>query len=95
VTEPFKNPRMAERPTEAPAEPANDIESREAPDSGKQPSGSESLIQANLDADAQPIDEARREKIEKLKKAVADGTYNVSADVVARKLIEHMLEPKE
>jgi flagellar biosynthesis anti-sigma factor FlgM len=86
---------MAERPTEAPAEPANDTESREAPDSGKQPSDSESLIQANLDADAQPIDEARREKIEKLKKAVADGTYNVSADEVARKLIEHMLEPKE
>ena len=41
------------------------------------------------------IDEARREKIEALKKAVADGTYSVSAEEVARKLIEHMLEPKE
>ena len=50
----------------------------------EQPSDSES-----------PIDDARREKIEKLKKAVADGTYNVSAEEVARKLIEHMLEPKE
>jgi flagellar biosynthesis anti-sigma factor FlgM len=42
-----------------------------------------------------PSDEARREKIEKLKQAVADGTYHVSAEEVARKLIEHMLEPKE
>jgi anti-sigma28 factor (negative regulator of flagellin synthesis) len=56
----------------------------EAPACTKQPSDSES-----------PIDQARREKIEQLKKAVADGTYNVSAEEVARKLIEHMLEPKE
>jgi flagellar biosynthesis anti-sigma factor FlgM len=42
-----------------------------------------------------PIDEARREKIEQLKQAVADGTYNVSAEDVADKLIAHMLEPKE
>ena len=41
------------------------------------------------------MDEARREKIEILKKAVADGTYTVSAEEVARKLMEHMLEPKE
>jgi anti-sigma28 factor (negative regulator of flagellin synthesis) len=52
--------------------------------SAKQPSDSEPLI-----------DQARREKIDQLKKAVADGTYNVSAEEVARKLIEHMLEPKE
>ena len=50
----------------------------------KQPSDSES-----------PIDQARREKIEQLKKAVADGTYNVSAEKVADKLIKHMLGPKE
>ena len=56
-------------------------EPTEAP--AKQPSESES-----------PIDQARREKIEQLKQAVADGTYNVSAEEVARKLIEHMLEPK-
>jgi anti-sigma28 factor (negative regulator of flagellin synthesis) len=62
-----------------PAEPANKTEIREA-----QESDGES-----------PIDDARREKIEKLKKAVADGTYSVSAEEVARKLIEHMLEPKE
>jgi flagellar biosynthesis anti-sigma factor FlgM len=42
-----------------------------------------------------PIDVARRAKIEKLKQAVADGTYKVSAEEVADKLIAHMLEPKE
>jgi flagellar biosynthesis anti-sigma factor FlgM len=42
-----------------------------------------------------PIDEVRRAKIEKLKQAVADGTYKVSAEEVADKLIAHMLEPKE
>jgi anti-sigma28 factor (negative regulator of flagellin synthesis) len=82
--DPFDNPRLVKRPTEAPAEPANKTEAREAQESGRQPSDSES-----------PIDEARREKVEKLKKAVADGTYNVSAEEVANKLIEHMLEPKE
>jgi anti-sigma28 factor (negative regulator of flagellin synthesis) len=41
-----------------------------------------------------PIDNERLEKITKLKKAVADGTYNVPAEEVARKLIEDMLEPK-
>ena len=65
--------------------PAEDPgETTEAADSAKQPSESESLI-----------DEARREKIEKLKKVVADGTYHVSAEEVADKLIEHMLETKE
>jgi anti-sigma28 factor (negative regulator of flagellin synthesis) len=65
-------------------EPANEIETVEAQESGKLPSDSQP-----------PIDEARREKIEKLEKAVADGTYSVSAEEVAGKLIEHMLEPKE
>ncbi len=40
-----------------------------------------------------PIEDARLEKIAKIKKALADGTYNVSAEELARKLIEHMLEP--
>jgi anti-sigma28 factor (negative regulator of flagellin synthesis) len=39
------------------------------------------------------IDDARLEKIANIKKALADGTYNVSAEELARKLIEHMLEP--
>jgi flagellar biosynthesis anti-sigma factor FlgM len=38
-------------------------------------------------------DEARREKIEKIKKALADGTYHVSAAEVARKIIDSMREP--
>jgi anti-sigma28 factor (negative regulator of flagellin synthesis) len=48
-------------------------------------------IQDDLKND--PIDDARLKKIEIIKKAVADGTYNVSAEELARKLIEHMLEP--
>ncbi len=40
------------------------------------------------------IDEERRKKIAKLKQAVANGTYHVSAEELADKLIQHMLEPK-
>jgi anti-sigma28 factor (negative regulator of flagellin synthesis) len=90
--DPFDNPRMVKQSNDDPAEPANEIETRMAQESGKQPGDSESLVQ---DADDLPMDDARREKIEKLKKAVADGTYSVSAEEVARKLIENMLEPKE
>jgi flagellar biosynthesis anti-sigma factor FlgM len=90
--DPFENPRMDERRTEDPAEQADGIEKRKAQQSGKQSSDSESSVQ---DANAEPIDVGRREKIESLKKAVADGTYSVSAEEVARKLMEHMLEPKE
>jgi Anti-sigma-28 factor, FlgM len=39
-------------------------------------------------------DEERRTRIAKLKQAVADGTYHVSAEDLADKLIRHMLEPK-
>jgi hypothetical protein len=39
-------------------------------------------------------DEQRRTRIAKLKQAVADGTYHVSAEDLADKLIQHMLEPK-
>jgi anti-sigma28 factor (negative regulator of flagellin synthesis) len=46
-----------------------------------------------LDCDV--IDEERLKKIARLKKAVADGTYHVSPEALADKLIEHMLEPKE
>jgi anti-sigma28 factor (negative regulator of flagellin synthesis) len=41
------------------------------------------------------VEDARREKIEKLKRSIADGTYRISNEEVARKLIDHMLEPKD
>jgi anti-sigma28 factor (negative regulator of flagellin synthesis) len=50
-------------------------------------------IPSQDDLENDPIDDARLEKIETIKKALADGTYNVSAEELARKLIEHMLEP--
>jgi hypothetical protein len=40
-----------------------------------------------------PMDEARVNKIENIKKALADGTYHVSAAEVARKIIDSMREP--
>lgn len=40
------------------------------------------------------IDEDRQKKIAALKQAVADGTYHVTAEQLAEKLIDHMLEPK-
>jgi flagellar biosynthesis anti-sigma factor FlgM len=39
------------------------------------------------------MDEARMEKIAKIKKALADGTYHVRAAKVARKIIDHMQDP--
>ena len=48
-----------------------------------------------LDAlDCTVVDEERLNKIARLKQAVADGTYQVSPEALADKLIEHMLEPK-
>jgi anti-sigma28 factor (negative regulator of flagellin synthesis) len=82
--DPFDNSPTVKRSNDPP-KPADEIETRVDQES-------ESLVQG---ADALPIDEARREKIEILKKAVADGTYSVSAKEVASKLIENMLEPKE
>jgi anti-sigma28 factor (negative regulator of flagellin synthesis) len=82
--DPLDNPRMPKRPAEDPAKPAYETETRKAQEAGKQA----------LDSEL-PVDAARREKIENLKKTVADGTYRVSSEEVARKIIENMLEPKE
>ncbi|MGC2402128.1 MAG: flagellar biosynthesis anti-sigma factor FlgM [Acidobacteriaceae bacterium] len=48
----------------------------------------------SLKEDDSLIDGDRRKKIAALKQAVADGTYKVSADQLADKLIDQMLEPK-
>lgn len=37
------------------------------------------------------LTEARREKLRGLKKAIAEGRYRVSSDVLAERLMEHML----
>jgi flagellar biosynthesis anti-sigma factor FlgM len=41
----------------------------------------------------QSMDEARLNKIENIKKALGDGTYHVSAEEVARKILDTMQEP--
>jgi anti-sigma28 factor (negative regulator of flagellin synthesis) len=41
----------------------------------------------------QPMDEARSNKIENIKKALVDGTYHVSAAEVARKILDNLEEP--
>jgi anti-sigma28 factor (negative regulator of flagellin synthesis) len=60
-----------------------------AEDAAKQQS--ESGVKASDDGAA---DADRLKKINDLTKAVADGTYHVSAEEVARKIIEHILDPK-
>jgi flagellar biosynthesis anti-sigma factor FlgM len=65
------------------------------------PSGSEeptptAKIQALLDQIRgldKSMNEARRNKIENIKRAIADGTYHVSAAEVARKILDNMQEP--
>jgi anti-sigma28 factor (negative regulator of flagellin synthesis) len=39
------------------------------------------------------MDDGRLEKIARIKKALADGTYHVSAADVARNILDHMQEP--
>jgi anti-sigma28 factor (negative regulator of flagellin synthesis) len=57
------------------------------------PPALENSVQSQDDPGDHPIDDARLEKIANLKKAVDDGSYNVSAEELARKLIEYMREP--
>jgi anti-sigma28 factor (negative regulator of flagellin synthesis) len=58
------------------------------------PSPSHRLAEDSLHVIEDLIDEERLKKIAGLKQAVADGTYRVSAEDLADKLIAHMLEPK-
>jgi flagellar biosynthesis anti-sigma factor FlgM len=48
---------------------------------------------AHIRALDKSMDEARLNKIENIKKALANGTYHVSAAEVARKILDTMQEP--
>jgi flagellar biosynthesis anti-sigma factor FlgM len=66
------------------------------PGSSGSSNGDAAKIQGLLDhirALDKSIDEARKKKIANIKKALADGTYDVSAAEVAHKLIDQMREP--
>jgi flagellar biosynthesis anti-sigma factor FlgM len=66
-----------------------------APSSPEEPTLT-TQVQAPLDhirALDKSMDEARVNKIENIKKALADGAYHVSAAEVARKIIDSMREP--
>jgi flagellar biosynthesis anti-sigma factor FlgM len=77
--------------TRAPDSPAS-----RASSGAEEPTLTCAKVQALLDhirALDQSMDEARVNKIENIKKALADGTYQVSAAEVARKIIDNMREP--
>jgi anti-sigma28 factor (negative regulator of flagellin synthesis) len=104
------NPSEGSRRTADPAAPAacsplpsgfsKEAERGGAEERAKQQSESERSTESHLPSleglilDDGAADAERLEKINKLKKAIAGGTYHVSAAELARKLIEHMREPK-
>jgi anti-sigma28 factor (negative regulator of flagellin synthesis) len=70
------------------------MERRDNPSIGDDPSANDRLATDPLQVIDNLVDEERLKKIARLKQAVADGTYRVSAEDLADKLIAHMLEPK-
>ena len=72
----------------------SNMDQRNNPSTGYDPSANDRPATDPLQIIDDLIDEERLKKIARLKQAVADGTYHVSAEDLADKLIAHMLEPK-
>lgn len=51
----------------------------------------EQMPSEELERELGELPEARREKLRGLKKAIEEGRYCVSSDVLAERLMEHML----
>jgi flagellar biosynthesis anti-sigma factor FlgM len=76
--------------TRGPDSPA----SRASSDPGEEtPTATMQALLDHIRALDKSVDDARTERIENIKKALADGTYHVSAAKVARKIIDTMQEP--
>ena len=73
---------------------STEAENCDAEESAKQQSEREPPAESLLPSLEGDVGAEWLEKINKLKKAIAGGTYNVSAGELARKLIEIMREPK-
>jgi hypothetical protein len=84
----------ADHVTEGPHLHGDDATLKSSMDGRDNPSGNDRRATDPLPVIDDLIDEERLKKIARLKQAVADGTYRVSAEDLADKLIAHMLEPK-
>jgi len=75
------------------ASPDNPTSSGSSRPEGPTPAAKIQELLDHIRALDKSMDHARLEKIARIKKALADGTYHVSADEVARKILDHMQEP--